>query len=249
MVRRSTADPTSPSRDDARRLSERSTTVFLPEPAQQGWAEILLADQRDDALELRRRGEVERILDRDQDDERLGMARVEPARDLDPVEPGHPHVEQHQLGGKTVDGAQRLLAGLRLPDGLESGRRIDHVARHAAESRLVVDGEDPHRHERVTQRHGAHTAALASRQRAVSAKITTTSITIMIADHTGYADRKPIWAMTFSETATTANQRAQPRPAATASPAKTRTAPQQSMITPQAVNSTSRRSSSRATTK
>ena len=63
-------------------------------------------------------------------------------------------------------------------------------------------------------RHGRtdHIAARASDQRAVSAKITSTSSRIRMADQIGYADRKPSCRITSTNATATANHRAHPRP-------------------------------------
>ena len=59
-----------------------------------------------------------------------------------PLEAGHAHVEQHEVRREALDRLQPLLAVARLADRLEPGRRVDHVARHAPEHGLVVDGQD-----------------------------------------------------------------------------------------------------------
>ena len=84
------------------------------------------------APKLRATANSLRVLDRDQHHDGVGVGRGDPARGLDPVDAGHPHVEQHQLGSRRST-AGGLLPDCSLADRLESGRRGDHIAGDAAE--------------------------------------------------------------------------------------------------------------------
>src|SRR5215208_2475313 len=68
----------------------RARDVLAPEPPQQARGEVLLAHERHRRAELLDRRQVEPVLDRDQHDQRLRMARVQTARDLDAVDSRHP---------------------------------------------------------------------------------------------------------------------------------------------------------------
>jgi hypothetical protein len=88
-------------------------------------------------LERRDRGVVER---RDKDDRGRALEAAQHARQLEAVEPGHPHVEEHRVD--PVAGAERderLLGRRRRLDMVDGGRRLEHAHEVRERGQLVVD--------------------------------------------------------------------------------------------------------------
>jgi hypothetical protein len=78
--------------------------------------------------------------------------RLEQLDDVEPVEPGHLHVEEHQGRIEAFDRVQRRVAVLALAYDLDSRVRPQQRAQPPSRDGLVVHDQGPQRHTVVSVR-------------------------------------------------------------------------------------------------
>ena len=109
-------------------------------------------DEVVDGRELERvhRRVVER---RHEHDGRRPLEPAQHARELDPVEARHPHVEEHGVDRLAVaERQQRLLGGRRRVHVLDGGRGLEHAHEVLQRGPLVVDRQHAHQAARTPAR-------------------------------------------------------------------------------------------------
>ena len=78
------------------------------------------------------------IVRRDEDDVRPVLRVEHPPRHLEPGQPGHLHVEKHDVGLQAIDGRERLDPVARLPDHLDAPHLPEEVAQFVPRQLFVV---------------------------------------------------------------------------------------------------------------
>jgi hypothetical protein len=84
---------------------------------------------------------LERREDDDPDRVELGVRR-DPTRRLDPVEPGHADVHEHDVGSMALGPVDRLVAVVGLADHLEVVLGVDECPEAGAHEGLIVREQD-----------------------------------------------------------------------------------------------------------
>src|SRR4051794_34555107 len=153
------------SRRPRARPGARRPTAAGPGSLEQGCqrrcGELRLRHEAARAAPLYEPGELRDVAAGGQHDRRGGsVPRRQPRRDLESVDAGQLHVEQHDLRVEPCGLLERGLAVLCLTDDIEP-LRLEQRARRDAEAWMVVDDEDGGRHVRILALIGAscHTAS------------------------------------------------------------------------------------------
>jgi hypothetical protein len=77
----------------------------------------------------------------DHDDGHVLVELPDPAQDLDPVEPGHPDVEQDKVRPTPSNHGQGLEPATRRFDGIPLGGEV--LGQHFAHGGFIVNDQDP----------------------------------------------------------------------------------------------------------
>jgi hypothetical protein len=78
---------------------------------------------------------------RDEDDDGGGVERRQQGGDLEAVDVGQVHVDEHELGPELADAGDGRFSVRRLSDH-PVALRLEHSSRRGAEARVVVDYEN-----------------------------------------------------------------------------------------------------------
>jgi hypothetical protein len=79
------------------------------------------------------------------EDDARGPLRVERPEQAESVDPGHLHIQKHQLRLLPLDRLRRLVGILALADDLDVRMLGEHGAQPEPRQRLVIHDQDPHR--------------------------------------------------------------------------------------------------------
>jgi hypothetical protein len=89
---------------------------------------------------------LDALVERGADDQHLAPRRrmevAQTVEDLEAVDVGHPQVEQNHVGPQPLDGLDRRLAAVGLPEELEAAVQADRAAHAAPVHGTVIHDQD-----------------------------------------------------------------------------------------------------------
>ena len=114
----------------------------IPKPAQGLGSEVSFPDHRSSTADSHFNGQLGRIVDGNQNDERCRVPRAEPTGCLDPIHVRHADVQEDELRMQLGRQDECFLARGCLAQRFETVGCSDHVERRAPEVGLIVDHQD-----------------------------------------------------------------------------------------------------------